>query len=134
MLLYMGWIINLGRHNMTYGLLKTALDVSSLRQKTISSNISNMNTPGFKSNRVVFEERLKSAENGITLNHTHERHIKIDSNTPIVQRRENMSVQDNGNNVDIEYEMAELSANNIYYDAIVSQLNAKYAMTRTVIK
>lgn len=119
---------------MTYDLLKTALDVSSLRQKTISSNLSNVNTPGFKSNRVVFEERLKSAANGTALNRTHQQHMDIQSNTPIVQRRNNMSVQDNGNNVDIEYEMAELSANNIYYDAVVSQLNAKFAMTRTVIK
>lgn len=119
---------------MAYDLLKIGLDVSSLRQKTVSSNISNVNTPDFKANRVEFEEYLEKAAGGMNLNRTHLDHLGRDSNVPVVQKRSSHSVQDNGNNVDIDYEMAELSANNIYYNALVAQLNAKYAMTRTAIK
>lgn len=119
---------------MTYNLLKTALDVSALRQETISSNISNINTPNYKTNRVEFESYLKNAVNRNGLTKTHIQHIDIGSNGPVIKKQENTSVQDNGNNIDIDYEMAELSANNIYYDAVVSQLNAKYAMTRSVMK
>lgn len=119
---------------MTYDLMKTALNVSALRQETISSNISNINTPGYKANRVAFEEHLQAASEGTSLKRTHDKHFDTLTNGPIVQKRNNTSVQDNGNNVDIDYEMAELSANNIYYDAIVSQLNAKYSMFRTVLK
>jgi len=119
---------------LTYNLLKTALDVSALRQETISNNIANINTPDYKASRVEFESYLKNAASKSQLNITHTKHIDINSKVPIMKKQENTFVQDNGNNVDVDYEMAELSANNIYYDALVSQLNAKYAMTRSVMK
>lgn len=119
---------------MTYDLLKTALNVSALRQETISSNISNVNTPGYKTNRVVFEEYLQNSTNHTALKRTHVNHFDRDMPMSIVQKTDNLSVQDNGNNVDIDYEMAALSANDVYYDSVVSQLNAKYSMLRTIIK
>lgn len=119
---------------MTYDLLKTALDVSSLRQETISSNISNINTPDYKANRVAFESYFDKAINGAGLSRTHEQHLDIGQNDSMITKQEDTFVQDNGNNVDVDFEMAELSANNIYYDAVVSQLNEKYNMMRSVIK
>ena len=119
---------------MTYNLLKTALNVSSLRQETISSNISNVNTPDYKANKVEFEKHLTNSRYHTPLKRTHLNHFDIQSNLPIVQKQTNLSVQDNGNNVDIDSEMAALSANDIYYDAVVSQLNSKFSMLRTVIK
>lgn len=119
---------------MTYNLLKTALDVSGLRQETISSNISNVNTPDYKATRVDFNNYFQGAMNRTNLNRTHEKHIQAGKNQSIVRRNENTFTQDNGNNVDIDFEMAELSANSIYYDAVVSQLNTKYAMMRSAIK
>ena len=122
------------RKKMTYDLLKTALNVSSLRQETISSNISNVNTPGYKTNKVLFEQFLNDTKKSKALNRTHDSHIRNKSAGTIVRQQDNLSVQDNGNNVDIDYEMAALSANNVYYDAVVSQLNSKYSMLRTVMK
>lgn len=119
---------------MTYNLMKTALDVSSLRQETISSNISNVNTPGYKATRVAFEEYLKESNSMTSLKRTHINHIDANSDISFLKKEENTSVQDNGNNVDIDYEMAALSTNEIYYDAVVSQLNSKYSMVRTVMK
>ncbi len=119
---------------MVYNLLKAGLDVSALRQETISSNISNVNTPDYKASRVEFEGHLKNAMNNTGLKRTHENHFNTFSMQNMVVKQEGSEVQDNGNNVDIDYEMSELSANNIYYDSIVSQLNAKYAMVRSVIK
>ncbi|WP_205617888.1 flagellar basal body rod protein FlgB [Atopococcus tabaci] len=124
-------------NNMSYGILKKALDTASLRQETISSNIANVNTPGYKVNKVAFESHLKQALDGTGLVRTDDGHMHIggsDTLDPTVHKRTNTSVKDNGNNVDVDYEMAELAANNIYYDAVVSQLNAKYAMMRTVLK
>lgn len=39
----------------TYNILKRALDTASLRQKTISNNIANINTPNYKAKRLVFD-------------------------------------------------------------------------------
>lgn len=121
-------------HKLTYNLLKTALDVSNLRQETISSNISNINTPDYKANRVAFESYFDQALNGTRLNRTHENHVIGHQKDQIIHRQEDTFTQDNGNNVDIDFEMSELSANSIYYDAVVSQLNAKYAMMRSAIQ
>ncbi len=41
-----------------YGVLKNALNASSMRQKAISGNIANVNTPGYKVNKVELLENL----------------------------------------------------------------------------
>lgn len=120
---------------MTYKMLRNALNVSELRQRVISSNISNINTPGYKANRLDFEKYFDQALNQTnTLLQTHEQHIASHDEASYIVQQDGTSIQDNGNNVDIDYEMAELAANNIYYDALVSQINAKYKMVRESIK
>lgn len=115
-------------------MIKSALDLSNLRQDTISSNLSNINTPDYKANRVVFENHLKDARDGMNLNKTNNNHINPLDSMGIIEKQNNRSVKDNGNDVDVDFEMAELAANNIYYDSVVSQLNAKYKMMRNAIQ
>lgn len=124
-------------NNTSYEFLKKGMDTAALRQSAISSNIANVNTPGYKVNKVEFESRLQGVLDGTGLVRTDEGHMYPGGVTgldPVMEKRTNTSVKDDGNNVDIDYEMAELSANNIYYDALVSQLNAKYAMMRSVLR
>lgn len=122
--------------DFTYELIKKGLDVSSLRQKTISSNIANINTPNYKVNKVEFEEYLTKAKDEIFLKATHNKHFGIKSLEdiePKVEKRENTSLNDNGNNVDIDLEMTELAANEIYYSILIQQLNAKLSNLNYVI-
>jgi len=53
----MGWI----NDDLTLLLLEKTLDVCVLRHKVIANNIANVDTPGFKASRVIFEEKLKRA-------------------------------------------------------------------------
>lgn len=120
----------------TYNLMKTALDAASMRQEMISSNIANVNTDGYKVNKVEFESILDDVSNGVTMKKTNDLHIGFESLnevTPVVSKRTNTSVKENGNNVDIDTEMAEEASNSIYYNGLVTQLNAKYGMLRNVI-
>lgn len=120
-----------------YDLLKNALNTSSLRQQTISSNIANVNTPGYKVNKVEFEQLLDQASRGNGMKATAKKHYGISDMSDVtaqVEKRTNTSVKDNGNNVDIDYEMTELAANSLYYQSLISQLNSKYSSFRTVIK
>ena len=120
-----------------YDILKNALDASSMRQQAISGNIANVNTPGYKVNKVAFESLLEKAQGGSGLNKTNEKHFGIQNVSDVkaqVGKNTTTSVQDNGNNVDIDYEMAEMAANSLYYQSLISQLNSKYSMFRTVIK
>ena len=120
----------------SYELVKKGLDVASLRQKAISSNIANANTPNYKVNKVEFEKYLTEATDGIVLKKTHERHIGIrglKDIVPEIKKRETTSLNENGNNVDIDLEMTELAANEIYYNILVQQLNSKLSSLNYVI-
>lgn len=120
----------------SYDLIKKGLDVASLRQKTISSNIANINTPNYKVNKVEFEEYLSKATKGIKMKKTHHMHFGVDNSNgiePEVKKRTTTSLNDNGNNVDIDLEMTELAANEIFYNVLVQQINAKLSNLNYVI-
>lgn len=120
----------------TYNLMKNALDASSMRQEMISSNVANVNTADYKVNKVDFETILDNVSNGTAMNKTNDLHIgfgNLEDVSPVVSKRTDTTVKENGNNVDIDIEMAEEASNSIYYNAMITQLNAKYSMLRSVI-
>lgn len=124
--------------DLSYDLIKKGLDAASIRQENISSNIANVNTPDYKANRVVFEELLRKAcgEGGITMSKTHEGHLaggSLETLEPVIQKDESTSVNENGNNVDVDMEMTNLAANEIYYSALIQQVNHKLGIMNYVI-
>lgn len=122
--------------DLSYDLIKKGLDLSSLRQKTISSNIANLNTPNYKVNKVEFERFLANARQGMGMKKTHEAHFGVDNIRdiePVIEKRESTSLNDNGNNVDIDYEATELAANEIYHNVLIQQINAKLGSLNYVI-
>lgn len=120
-------------------LLNTAMNAADLRQKAISNNVANVNTPGFKVERVSFEEKLKNAlsADGIELTRTNGKHLSISGQkedlTPEVYRKTNTSVKENGNNVDLDVEMSEKSVNELYYNALTRQVNHELSQLNYVI-
>ncbi len=123
--------------DITYNMLKNGLDASSMRQKAISSNIANVNTVGYKSNKVVFESELRKAlgKNGHAMSKTNALHIGgADQNAKgKVIRQTNTSVDETGNNVDMDTEMVDLAANEIYYSALIQDINRKLGSMSYVI-
>ena len=119
--------------------LEQALTASSLRQKVISNNISNVNTPGYKKSEVLFEEMLQSAMTGdkMPMLQTNARHLPSQqAGIPIAKTKviDNTSMRTDGNNVDIDVEMAELAKNSIYYNAVVQQLSSYFSIIKSAIK
>ena len=109
--------------------LEKAISVASLRHKVISDNMANVNTPNFKRSEVVFEEKLQEAMQQqsaakLPLVLTHERHLPgLHANPQTGDMMELRTVTDNslrtdGNNVDIDAEMANMAKNSIYYNAL----------------
>ncbi|KMT21696.1 flagellar basal body rod protein FlgB [Clostridium cylindrosporum] len=124
--------------SITYNLLKGAIDASAARGKVISNNIANVNTPGFKESTVKFEENLQQAvkNNSISLKTTNKRHIsdRKDFNSGYtVETDKSTSMRPDGNNVDIEKEMVELSSNNMYYNFLISRINGNISTKRYII-
>ena len=121
---------------MSYDLIKKTLDVAVLRHNAISNNIANVNTPDYKVNKVEFEKFLTEAKDGINMTRTNEMHFglkTIDEIEPVIEKRTSTSMNDNGNNVDIDMEMAELAANEIYHSTLIQQINSRLGSLSYII-
>jgi len=121
-------------------LLERSLDATSMRQRVLANNISNIDTPNFKRSDVSFETALRDAlnGNGIKGRTTDDRHIPIgtpDLNNvrPSVYSEQSSSLRQDGNNVDIDAEMANMAQNQIQYNALIQQINRKFASLKYAI-
>lgn len=119
-------------------ILEKALYASSVRQNVISNNVANVNTPGFKKSAVSFEEQLQAALNdkALPMTTTHDRHIALKTAadlSPNVHTIDNTTLRTDGNNVDIDAEMAELAKNSIYYQAVAQQLSRYLSNIKSAI-
>jgi len=121
-------------------ILEKALDASSLRNNVISNNIANVDTPGFKRDTVLFEEILNHhMESRISGIRNNEAHIAVgkdrrNSIQPVVIKdNSHLSTRIDGNNVDIEKEMAELAKNNIKYQVLIQNINSSFRRLKNVI-
>lgn len=122
--------------DMNYNLLRNALNASSVRQEIISSNISNVNTENYKVGQVQFESLLSQSKNSLRMKQTNELHIGFDDLSqidPVVTKKTGTAVKENGNNVDIDMEMTNQAQNSLYYNALVTQMNAKLRLLNTAI-
>lgn len=117
-------------------LIKKTLQATSLRQEVIASNITNVNTDEYKRNQVDFESLLHDAKRGVSLNKIQPNHFgvgNINDLKPSVTKVTDTIVKENGNNVDLDIEMVNLSQNALHYQALISQLNSQYSRMATVI-
>jgi len=118
--------------------LEQALGAAALRHKVIANNIANVNTPGFKKSDVVFEDKLAEAMSGkkATLARTHAKHLpgrQGGSFDPAIITDKTTSLRTDGNNVDIDAEMANVAKNTIYYDAVAQQLGRYFTNLKSAI-
>lgn len=128
--------------NQTMGLLERGLDTASQRNAVIANNLANVDTPGFKRSEVLFEEELRKAltrKDGITGVVTHEKHIPIGRRhipevTPKTVLRNDTTMRNDGNNVDIDREMAAMAKNSIMYAALAQELNGEFQKLKSAIE
>lgn len=123
------------------GMLMRALNAASLRQQVTANNIANVDTPGFKRSFVRFEDELQQALTGrrIAGYKTHEQHIAVGRpRTSEVELRletdRTSTMRNDGNNVDIEREMALNAAAELQYHALVQATSIRYQQLRTAMK
>lgn len=121
----------------TIAMLEQGLDYASLREKVIADNIANVDTPNYKAKDVQFKTELERALQPLEAKRTHPKHLPFRHQMPnkfLVTTKENVIYNHNGNNVDIDKEMADLAENQIYYNALIERLNGKFTTLKTVIK
>jgi flagellar basal-body rod protein FlgB len=114
--------------------LEMALDGSSLKQKTISNNLANVDTPGYKAKQTVFKQEF---ERSLNAKRTNQRHFSFSTDRPssfYVKEQSGTTMNHNGNNVDVDKEMAELAKNQLYYQTLVQRINGKFNSIKMVVK
>ena len=107
-------------------LFDKALSAAWKNNQAISNNIANVNTPNYKRESVEFESILQKAKKVIgPLETTHEKHFSIQklSVEPRLVKDDSTSFRKDGNNVNIDTEMAYLAENQLRYETITKQLN-----------
>lgn len=130
-----------GLFDKTMGVLHNSLDLRAARQKLLSSNIANQETPGYRAVDIKFEEELKKREGGpvagAMLVSTSPRHITTGSGTAsdpkVIDRATDIESYDK-NSVGIEGEMVKLSENSLMYAVSSKMLREKFGMLMTAIK
>jgi flagellar basal-body rod protein FlgB len=87
--------------NSNFKTLQSSLDALWIKQKVISNNIANYETPGFKASKVSFKDVLKKEiEDGVQKEFNI---LEVD-----IQKDLSLSSRLDGNNVDIEKEQLEM--------------------------
>ena len=107
------------------------------RQKVISSNIANINTPNYKTKDLVFQDELEKSTLNLKMAQTNSRHIQnIDFSNkinPSVVDVKGLQEQNDGNNVNLDTEMSEMSKNKVLFDAIQSSIKRDSRLFRSMI-
>ena len=121
------------------GILFDQLNFRGEKQKVISSNIANINTPGYKTKDLVFEDELNKVNQTTlkleTTSSMHMSNVNANSNlpNPRLVNVKGLQEQNDGNNVNLDTQMSEMSKNKMLYDAIQSSIKKDATLFRSVI-
>ncbi len=110
-----------------------SMDALWLRQQVIASNISNDDTPGYKSKTVQFEQLLQDAM-GTQSSDMQQMQELISGLEPEVLESGGTQAREDGNNVDIDAENIELVRAQLQYEYMARSITddisrLKYAIT-----
>lgn len=128
-------------NDTTLKALAASLNFRTMRQELLSSNIVNADTPGYKAQRISFEEALARAidvDDQQNLNTEDAQHYNVGGGgfanlQPEVYEDPNGVVSEDGNTVDRDAELAKMAENKILYDATVQLLNKKLGLLKYAV-
>ena len=122
------WFLNDPQIN----LMAKSLDALWLKQRVISDNITNKDTPFYKAKYVEFAETLEKEKKKGT-----ERNKKAENEDIVlaqVKVKNETSLRADQNNVNLDKELLEMDRTSLQYEYITRQLSSNFAVMNTVIK
>ena len=122
----------------TFYALEKAIGIAQQRNAVITSNISNLDTPGYKSKDINFKNELARAletNHKKDLERTDPRHISMQMNgDQMIEPYEEQGQWNGYNWADIDSEMTKLTENNLVYRTAVEALLRKMNLLREVVR
>ena len=103
-------------------LIANALGSAEQNHRVISQNIANVNTPGFKTREIAFDDFLRQIEKS-------EATRSMMNELPVKLAR-GLETRSDGNNVDVDKQLTLLKKNNLMFQTYSHLLASKMAMLR----
>lgn len=113
--------------DLTQVALERAMSGASLRQRVLTNNLANANTPGFKRMDVDFHATLARELGGGSTRRS------VEDTGFTVARDSATSERVDGNNTDVDGEMAALAENSLDYQAMVTISRARIRILESTI-
>jgi flagellar basal-body rod protein FlgB len=129
-------MINSNAYNYI-NVLDKAADASWLRESTLTNNVANVDTPGFKRKDVDFESVLNRAigNTKYTSLDSKMKNINLNKlNATTYTDSANYSYRLDGNNVDIDQEQSELASEQIRYSGLTDSMTQEINRMKMVLK
>ncbi|HHU82124.1 MAG TPA: flagellar basal body rod protein FlgB [Firmicutes bacterium] len=116
----------------TIEFLATSLDWAAQRQKILTHNIANVDTPGYKRMELDFPQVLAEK---LALTTTHPMHLPgTDRSAGYGAGRGRWSARVDRNDVDLDVESVRLAQNTLYYQGVAQRLTGKFQTLRKAIE
>ena len=115
-----------------------ALDGLSRRQEVIGQNLANADTPGYLAQKVDFESTLHRALSGpqdVALSTTQRGHLgMLGGLRPLIQvsARQGGTLRADGNDVDLDTELVQMSETDLRYEALTRLVDQKFNLLREI--
>lgn len=130
--------------DIRFNLLEKSMDFMSMRHDIVASNLANINTPGYISKDLSFEEKLRSImdhKGPSKLILSNPRHLPrpftpelIEDAKPVIKNRLDKSAGNDLNTVDLDVEMAKMVKNQLLYSINAEVVRRKFGYLRYSIQ
>jgi len=100
--------------------LERYMDTLSVRQRLVTANIANADTPGYKTEDIDFQNAFQSALDGNSLPQT----------VPV----SGLATKNDGNNVDLDREARLLAENSLRFSVASSLMKSQFSQIKEAIK
>lgn len=122
--------------------MEFALKTLSVKNNVLSRNIAHQDTPNYKSTKIVFsevmEEYFSGPSDNLPLKRTNAKHLPVGSDTldprTMVRFQNNPSLRNDGNDVNLDYEMSQQAETSIRYGLFAELIGKKFSGLKDIIK
>jgi len=111
-------------HTAQLSLLERFLDMSATRQTLVSTNLANVDTPGYHTRDIDFRGEMQRAMDGFTLV----------SSSPAVRQVRGLLARPDGNNVSVDRESLLLAQLQLQFKAATAIIKAEFVRLNNAIK
>jgi flagellar basal-body rod protein FlgB len=101
-------------------ILEKMLDVAAFRNKLLTSNVANADTPGYRAKDISFQKEMEKASGGENTGYD-------------IYESETMMPNRDGNTVNIDIEMAKVAENTLVYETAAQLMAMKIRMRKSVL-